>query len=266
MADDSAFFFGIPLIARSAAGNWPRIDALLSLTLQSVLAQTDQDFRVLLAGHDMAPCWERLSRADKRLEFIEADWSPSEPTRANDDGGIKKCLIRERILAEGGGLLMFLDADDLVDRRTVEVSRSELGSGAVGGLVSHGVAIDASSGLALPLPDKAIFDGRFHELCGSSTVARLNSEEPYLHELLGSHHLWHKRAAEHDLPVKMLSLFGGYLVNSGENHSEKQGEFAAWRRQFANVVADKGRPLAPSERHRLGLEVHALERLQEAVA
>jgi hypothetical protein len=47
------FTFGIPLIARAASDDWPLVEHLLDLTLRSVLAQRDGDFRVLLAAHDL---------------------------------------------------------------------------------------------------------------------------------------------------------------------------------------------------------------------
>ena len=46
------FTFGIPLIARAAAQDWPLVQALLGLTLRSLAGQGDRDFRVIVAGHE----------------------------------------------------------------------------------------------------------------------------------------------------------------------------------------------------------------------
>jgi hypothetical protein len=92
------FTFGIPLIARASARHWPLTEALLGLTLASVQAQTDQDFRVVIAGHDRPD----LPSADGRVRFLEADW-PAEPVRPDNlDSGRKKHAI-SRFVREGGG-------------------------------------------------------------------------------------------------------------------------------------------------------------------
>jgi hypothetical protein len=93
------FTFGIPLIARSASRNWPLVEALLELTLTSVRSQTDQDFQIVIAGHDRPD----LSLDDLRTTFIAADW-PAEAVRADNlDSGQKKHAINQRVLARGGG-------------------------------------------------------------------------------------------------------------------------------------------------------------------
>ena len=40
------FTFGIPLIARAAAADWPLVEALLALTLRSLAGQDDRNVRV----------------------------------------------------------------------------------------------------------------------------------------------------------------------------------------------------------------------------
>lgn len=253
MNTQEQFFFGIPLIGRDAARGWGRVTALFAKTLRSILAQSSPDFRVIVAGHDRPAFWDELAPLDKRLEFLQADWPAMEPTCANDDGGMKKHLILQRVLESGGGLLMYCDADDLVDRRTVELGRALIDRETVAGLVSQGVAIDSRSDQALALPDEIAFDGEFHQLCGSSTIARVRPGQPVPHDLLGSHHEWKRQAERLDVPLVELPLFGGYHVNTGENHSENQGHFADWRRQFSRLVAQRGRPLSRLERKRLGL-------------
>jgi hypothetical protein len=80
------FTFGIPLIARDAATDWPLVEALLGLTLRSVAAQTDPAFRVVIAGHDRPA----VAPLDRRITFIAADW-PVEAVRADNlDSGRKK--------------------------------------------------------------------------------------------------------------------------------------------------------------------------------
>jgi len=246
MTLNEPFIFGIPLIARAAARDWERVTALLDLTLRSVAAQTDGDFRLLLAAHDRPACWDRFAE-DKRFRLLRADWTPERPTARNDDAGCKKWRILEEVRHMGGGLLMYLDADDLVDRELVSAARRFITPSHIGGLVANGLALDCATLRAVSLPHARVFRGRFHEICGSSTIARVDPaaaeparRDPY--EALGSHHQWVEAADTQNLPLARLPVRGAYLVNTAENHSELHGPFADWRRQLNEAVARHGRP------------------------
>jgi hypothetical protein len=236
------FIFGIPMIARAAARNWPFVQALLDLTLASVQAQTDPDFRIVIAGHDepSLPC------DDTRITFIEADWPP-QPVRADNlDSGRKKFAINQLVLASGGGLLMFVDADDWIDARLVETARAKIGPKHVGGIVDAGFATDLRSLRAAPIPHPRIYDGEFHRVCGSSTILRLKTDDPdplirNPYAVLHEHYRWIEVAAEHCFDFVRLPVFGNYVINTSQNHSETHGPYARWRRCFADRVRREGR-------------------------
>lgn len=255
---DEPFVFGIPLIAQAAAADWVLVDRLLDLTLRSVLAQSDGDFRVVLAGHEPPPTWRKAATGDDRFTFLKADWPPEPPTAANDDGGRKKAMITGHVGGRGGGLLMFLDADDWVDRELVSTARARMGTGVVAALIDHGYAFDMPSGRAARFPVAGGFEGAFHQLCGSSTVARIDPENdnPVFRDprmMLGWHAGWHRVAAELGLPLVRLDLKGVYVVGTEQSHSERDGPYAAWRRDFAGTVRAVGRPLRDAEWRRFGL-------------
>ncbi|HET7410923.1 MAG TPA: hypothetical protein VFJ13_12065 [Paracoccaceae bacterium] len=257
------FFFGVPLIARSRAADWGRVGDLLELTLRSTLAQTDGAFTLLLAGHDVPEGWDRLVRGDRRFRFLRAGWDPAAPTRANDDGGAKKSMIVRAVRRAGGGLLMYLDADDLVDRRTVEVARAGIRREHVGGIAERGIMLDFRTLRAGALPMPGVYDGAFVELCGSSTVARIDPASPDParrdpHAALGSHHLWPRAAAEAGLALARLPLMGAYVVNTDQNHSETHGPFAAWRRRLNAALAREGAPLDRVTAARFGVTLDLL--------
>lgn len=257
------FWFGVPLIAQAQAPDWGRVGDLLELTLRSVLAQTDGDFTLLLAGHDLPECWGRLTRGDRRFRFLRAEWDPQGVTRANDDGGAKKWTIGDAVRRAGGGLLMYLDADDLIDHRLVETARARIWPGHLGAVVDRGVMLDFPTLRAIELPCPGVHDGAFVELCGSSTVARVqpDSPDPALrdpHATLGSHHLWLRTAEERGLPLARLPVWGAYLVNTAQNHSETHGPFADWRRALNEAVASQGRPLGRAAAERLGVDLALL--------
>lgn len=256
------FFFGIPLIGRAAARDWRLVEHLLDLTLRTVLAQEHGDFHVLLAGQDVPAPLAALA-GDPRFTFIRADWPSDRPTAANDDGGAKKWMIKRRVRDEGGGLLMFLDADDWVPRTLVRRAREEIGADRIGAIVGEGFAVDYRSGRALPFPIAGAFDGAFHELCGSSTIARVvpgatSPLEMDPHAALGSHHDWPAAAGRLRASLVRLEIAGAYLIGTGENHSERDGPFTAWRQGITLVVRERGRPLDDRMAASFGLEPSCL--------
>ena len=239
------------------------VEHLLHLTLRSVLAQSDTDFRVILAAHDVPAPWLRVE-ADPRFTFLRGDWPASEPTAANDDGGRKKWLIKKAVRAAGGGLLMFLDADDWVSRDLVQRARSTIVPGDVGAVLTSGLALDYATLHAAPFPIAGAFDGAFHELCGSSTIGRVmpNSGDPIRldpHAALGSHHEWIESAERLGVSLAALPARGAYLVGTGQNHSERQGPFAAWRRKVTDAVRGAGAPLCPRLAHEFGQSLAGLK-------
>ncbi|HJU19523.1 MAG TPA: glycosyltransferase family A protein [Stellaceae bacterium] len=249
------FTFGIPLIARAAARDWERIEALFSLTAASLQAQTDRDFRVVIAGHDRP-----RAALDARFSFLQADW-PAEPVRAdNRDSGRKKYAINAQVRDGGGGLLMFLDADDWVDARLVATARARIGLRLSGGLIETGFAVDFRTLRAAPLPHPRIFCGGFHRLCGSSTVLRLAPDDPDPlrrdpYQILHEHYRWIEAAQEYGLSLAPLPVSGGYVINTAENHSEIHGPYAAWRRDFARAVGREGAAIDAAFAARFGLSL-----------
>lgn len=235
------FTFGIPLVARAVAGDWARVEALLTLTLRSLAAQEDPAFAVIVCGHDR-PAFETA----RPFAFLRADW-PAEAVRADNlDRGRKVQRINEAVLAAGGGLLMFLDADDWVDTRLVAAARATLAPGDLGGVIASGFACDVVSGRALPIPNAEAFSEGFDRLCGSSVVARLDPgaaddlhRDPY--RVLHEHYRFAELCRAEGARVRRLDVAGAYVVNTAANHSERHGPFAEWRRSFNAVVAGSGR-------------------------
>ncbi|MBV9814997.1 MAG: glycosyltransferase [Alphaproteobacteria bacterium] len=250
------FTFGIPLIARSAARNWSLVQALLELTLTSVHSQTAQDFHIVIAGHDRPD----LPLDDARTTFIRADWPAEAVSADNLDSGRKKHAINELVLARGGGLLMFLDADDWIDVRLVAASRAMIGPDHVGGLIDTGFATEFRSLRRAAIPHPGIFEEEFHRICGSSTVARLAPDHPdplrrdpckVLHE----HYRWIEVAREHRARLVRLPVCGNYVINTSENHSEVHGPFARWRRSFDEAVCREGDDIDETFAARFGLRL-----------
>ena len=256
------FTFGIPLIARAAARDWVLVQGLLDVTLQSLAAQTDRRFRIIVAGHD------EPESGTAPFDFVRADW-PAESVRPDNlDSGRKKALIAAHA---GAGHLMFVDADDWVDTRLVATVRAKVvpgtldpaGAPIIGGVVGRGYAIDLRNRRALTVPHAEAFAGGFHELCGSSTVALVDPEaatkvgrDPYA--VLHEHYRWDDTCRAHGVASVRLDLAGGYVVNTGANHSTTHGPFAAWRRGFDAAGAGNGCALDEVLLARFGLDGDAI--------
>jgi hypothetical protein len=256
------FFFGIPLVSRAGAADWAVIERLFSLTLRSLLAQTDRDFSVILAAHDVPAAWHGVSR-EPGFHLIRADWAPEPPTSANDDGGRKKWLIKQAVRARAGGLLMFFDADDWAASDLVEKVRAVMHPRHIGAVVTNGFALDYASLRLARFPIADAFDGPFHALCGSCTIGRVHAAapEPHLldpHTALGSHHEWEGRAAQHGFSLAHPATEGLYMVGTSENHSESHGPFAEWRRHVARAVRSHGTLLDPGLAQAFGQNIDEL--------
>lgn len=253
MTSVEPFTFGIALIPRRMARDWRHVEALLDLTLESVRAQTAQDFRVVIACHDRP----RLA-PDPRITVIEADWPVEDPGFHNRDSARKHEAISEHVSAHGGGLLMFLDADDWVDVCTVETARRLIGPECVGALMDFGLALDFRTLRCAALPHPRIFAREFHRICGSGGVIRLRPDaaDPFRRNpkpRLGPHNCWVEHAQAHGGQLTRLPLLGSYLINNAENHSEIHGPYASWREEMIEAVNREGGPLSRGLAARFGL-------------
>jgi Glycosyl transferase family 2 len=265
MAVSEPFTFGIPLIARSASRDWPLVEALLALTVTSVRRQTDQNFHIVIAGHDRP----RLPSDSAQVTFVKADWS-AEPVRPDNlDSGRKKHAINQLVRESGGGLLMFLDADDWVDMHLVETARAMIGPDHIGGVIDAGFATDFRNLRAAAIPHPGIFDGEFHRVCGSSTVARIRPGDPdplrrdpcgVLHE----HYRWIEAARERGAKLVRLTVSGNYVINTSENHSETYGPYVEWRRGFTRAVNCEGNAIDDAFLARFGLRLEQIRAASEA--
>jgi hypothetical protein len=93
-----------------------------------------------------------------------------------------------------------------------------------------------------------------------STVARLvaSCRDPLRRNpraVLHEHFRWPEAACEHGARVVLLQVYGSYVINTAENHSELHGPFAAWRLDFGTRAGCEGRALDADFAARFGLYV-----------
>ena len=65
-------YFGIPLRSKATANDWDKVSLFFNRTLWSVYRQTDSDFRIIVACHDIP---ELVHDFDGRVEFIQVDFN-----------------------------------------------------------------------------------------------------------------------------------------------------------------------------------------------
>jgi hypothetical protein len=105
--------------ARALARDWGHHTRLLQHALDSILAQTNPAFDVVVVCHDIPEIPQAKHGA---VHMLTVDFPP--PEKNNDDMCIDKVLKISRgvewAIARGSDYVMFVDADDLVSRRLSE--------------------------------------------------------------------------------------------------------------------------------------------------
>ena len=171
-------FFAIPISPKLSDEQWDHLDALLTLTLESIDNQTDKNYTVYVCGHSCPPAV--ASGSFKNVEFLQADFPvPTSDDQRRRDKRRKRWRIATEVHKRGGGYYMYLDADDLVHKDLVAYVRSD--NNEVGYLITHGYALDYANRRIAPIP--GAWRKQFNEVCGSSGIVYMLPEdlptEPY---------------------------------------------------------------------------------------
>lgn len=160
------FYFGIPLISKGAALNWPQAVQLLNSTLGSIAQQTDKRFHCLIACHDIPPIEEAYKPF---VTFLPVDMPiPQGIMEMRRDKGRKKKEIGMHLRKLGGGYLMFLDSDDLVHKDLV---KHVLEQGSPNGYIIYS-GFEYNSGSS-----RLMLHKNFNHICGSCGIFRLDPED-----------------------------------------------------------------------------------------
>ena len=111
-------YFLIPLMSKKVAKDWDTVSMLFNRTLWSCYNQTDPDFKILVACHEIP---ELIKKYDRRVEFLQvSEENAPIPTTQHEkmvDKGYKTHTLAIRLRELGGGYAMVVDADDLVSNR-----------------------------------------------------------------------------------------------------------------------------------------------------
>ncbi len=214
-------YFGIPLRSKEVSNDWNKVSMFFNRTLWSVYNQTDPDFKIIVACHEIP---QLKHKYDTRVEFIQVE-SPIPKSREEMmwDKGFKIHTIGMKIRELGGGFTMMVDADDIQSSRIAEYVNSHQDEN---GFVSH-------NGYYYHDGDNFIKKGhKFPN--GSSTIVKYSvedlpdkyydipcaSENTNPHILRKNHGSIPKICAELGRPLKPLPFIASiYVRETGDNHS-----------------------------------------------
>lgn len=224
-------YFGIPLRSKKVSNDWDKVTEFFNRTLWSVYNQTDPDFRIIVACHEIPSLRHTY---DERVEFIQVD-API-PTTLPDmmlDKGFKVHTIGMRIRELGGGFTMMVDADDIQSNRIAEYVHCHQDKN---GFVSH-------NGYYYHVGDDFIKKGhKFPN--GSSTIVKYSIEDlpdkhyekmvpnensnPYI--IRKNHGEIPKVCARLGRPLSPLPFIASiYVRGTGDNHSLMNNNISVFR-------------------------------------
>ncbi|WP_457807667.1 alginate lyase family protein [Kushneria sp. EE4] len=216
------FVFGISLRARSTTNDWPLVCRNLERTLHNLARQSDKDFQVYIAVHDIP----EIDTQGLDVRFITVDFPVSfdEQGRPSNDKYRKKRVLGTHLHEQQMPAFYFmsLDADDLLHPDLVKTVRA--GNSRTGYLIERGYMYDCSSQRIGRCNEHA---KRFWEQCGSCAVFYIETGDLPVNkddtQAYFSHLREHKKypavAREHGKELVSLEEYMGvYLINHGENH------------------------------------------------
>lgn len=236
-------YFCIPLRSRAASKNWEDVTRVFNRTLNSVYSQTDPDFKILVACHDV-PALDR--QYDERVEFLISDRkTPKTKEEMLLDKGWKVSMMAKRIREAGGGYTMLVDSDDLISNRIAEYVNSHPRCN--GYLSRYGYVYCEGADFMKKV-------GNLHKLCGSCSIVCYAAEdlpdempESFFDDSpVGK---WIIRKPHCDIP-DFLAAHGRrlstipfpttvYVRNTGDNHSMMDGNDFSWKRRLYFMLKPK---------------------------
>ncbi|WP_286230710.1 hypothetical protein [Neobacillus mesonae] len=159
--------FGISLKSKKVSRNWIKVQNNLSKTLRSILNNTDQNFRIIIAGHEK-PNIEEMNH--ERVTWLSVAFSrPRYIHQYSLDKFRKRRVIGAYLRRIGfNGYFMPLDADDWIHFRFVEYIRTAPISDAF--ILNKGFMVNLKN-------NQVWLKDRFFIGCGSSVVFYFSNKD-----------------------------------------------------------------------------------------
>lgn len=165
--NDNEVAFGISLKSKSVSRSWKRVQVNLTKTLRTILNNTDQNFRIIIAGHNK-PNIKEINH--EKVTWLCVKFNPPTTSKGFWRDKIQKRGVIGAYLRKSGfnGYFMPVDADDWIHCRFVEYIRSFP-------LTSSFVF---NKGFMVNLSRNEIWTRKhFYKGCGTSQLFYFNNEE-----------------------------------------------------------------------------------------
>lgn len=214
-------YFGIPLRSKEAARCWDRVSEYFNRTLWSVYNQTDPDFKIIVACHEIPKLRHTF---DERIEFIQVN-APIPKTREEMmlDKGYKVHTIGMRIREYGGGFVMMVDADDIQSNRIAAyVNKHQDANGFLShnGYYYHIGNNYLKRGHKFPNGSSTIVKYSVEDLPSEYYPTMVASENTNVHIIRKRHGDIPRICAQLGRPLRSLPFIASiYVRETGDNHS-----------------------------------------------
>lgn len=234
-------YFGIPLRSKFSSINWEKVCLLFNHTLWSVYNQTNPDFKIIVACHEIPGL---IKQYDDRVEFIRVDIPfPKDLYEQMCDKGYKVHTIAKHIRDLGGGFTMIVDADDLISNQIVNFIESHIDN-QFGWYIKTGYILYLDRMLLkyapkFPSGSNCIINYTPDLLPDSMEGAWRPSNESNEYIITKGHSTKIKKTAcaKINRPIRPLPFRAGvYVLGTGDNHSTLNGSRSFYRNIFDRLT------------------------------
>lgn len=252
------FFFSIPLKSMRVSDDWRRVEAVFNRTLKSIFNQTDQDFAVLVAYHEIP---DHAFKDRDNIFFLPVAYPVFKDHELMfADRNLKERVLAAEIRRRGGGYMFTVDYDDLVSNRIVEHVHTDRNPH--GYILHHGYECEFNRGVVRRLPGVPAIGPLFYEVCGTCAIIRFTPEDlpidmddtapRVFDQFCSNHQLWEKRARALGRPLAPLPFPGVlYIVDTGMSLAQFSGMRGP--RMRLNEILARERPISPKEMVEFGI-------------
>ncbi len=207
--------FIVPFRSKTVSSDWPAVTWLLNRTLISICNQTNTNFKVFVACHEIP---EIKFTKDTRVEFLQVDFPPpilkneaSDVWLKETDKGKKIKFAVDYAKSKGASYVMTVDSDDCISNRICDFVSKNAKVSIAGWYVKKGYLYPEGKRYTyLNLKN-------FNTLCGSCVIMK-----PELIDFMYKENFWfdHERTILNDNIILLPLPFPGalYSMLNGTNH------------------------------------------------
>lgn len=207
--------FIVPVKSKVVSSDWPAVSRLLNRCLNSICNQTNPNFKVVVACHEIP---ETNFTNDPRIEFLKVDFSP--PVLKNNEGdrwikeadkGKKIKFAADYAKSQGAKYVMTVDADDCISNKICDYVHKNAKDSIAGWYVKKGYLYPEGKKYSY------LNFKNFNAVCGSCVIIK----PEHIDYMYGDNFWFDHERTDFDKGISLLPLpFPGalYSMLNGTNH------------------------------------------------